>query len=94
MLRPVLSVTFSPTSRTQTMASRPPIPPATLPKSENEWRFHDTGYASEWVETYRPGGLHPINLGDTFKDGQYRVIRKLGHGSFSTVWLARDTVLV
>lgn len=80
--------------RTQTMASVPPIPSTTLPKDESEWRFHDTGYPSEWVETYRPGGLHPTNLGDTFKDGQYRVIRKLGYGSFSTVWLARDTVLV
>ncbi|KAK5444170.1 hypothetical protein LTS15_010523 [Exophiala xenobiotica] len=74
------------------MTSMPSTPPATLPKCENEWRFHDTGYPSEWAETYRPGGFHPVNLGDTFKDGQYRVIRKLGYGSFSTVWLARDTM--
>lgn len=29
-------------------------------------------------------------LGDLFNDGQYKVIRKLGEGSYSTVWLARD----
>lgn len=72
----------------------PSTPSATLPKCENEWRFYDTGYPCEWAETYRPGGFHPVNLGDTFKDGQYRVIRKLGYGSFSTVWLARDTMSV
>ncbi|KIW86357.1 hypothetical protein Z517_01753 [Fonsecaea pedrosoi CBS 271.37] len=76
------------------MAPMPPMPSTTLPKDESEWRFHDTGYPSEWVEMYRSSGFHPINLGDTFKNGQYRVIRKLGYGSFSTVWLARDAVLV
>lgn len=29
-------------------------------------------------------------LGDLFNNGQYRVIRKLGEGSYSTVWLALD----
>ena len=29
-------------------------------------------------------------VGDTFKDGRYRVIHKLGYGSYSMVWLARD----
>lgn len=57
-------------------------------------QFHETGYPSEWAELYRPGGLHPVNLGDTFKNEQYRVILKLGYGSYSTVWLARDALLV
>ncbi|KAF5543296.1 CMGC SRPK kinase [Fusarium mexicanum] len=39
---------------------------------------------------YRPGGYHPVNLGDMFNDGQYKVIRKLGDGCFSIVWLAHD----
>ncbi|KAJ6190004.1 hypothetical protein N7519_000025 [Penicillium mononematosum] len=38
---------------------------------------------------YRPGGYHPVALGDVF-NCQYKVIRKLGEGSYSTVWLARD----
>jgi serine/threonine-protein kinase SRPK3 len=31
-----------------------------------------------------------VKVGETFKDGRYEVIRKLGWGHFSTVWLSRD----
>ncbi len=44
----------------------------------------------EVLERYRLGGYHPVQLGDEFSCGRYRVIHKLGYGSFSTVWLARD----
>lgn len=40
---------------------------------------------------YVPGGYHPVRIGDTFASGQYRVLRKLGYGVYSTVWLAHDT---
>lgn len=43
----------------------------------------------ERLENYRPGGYHPIQIGDHF-NGRYRVVHKLGHGSYSTAWLARD----
>uniref|UniRef100_A0A915LVJ1 non-specific serine/threonine protein kinase n=1 Tax=Meloidogyne javanica TaxID=6303 RepID=A0A915LVJ1_MELJA len=36
---------------------------------------------------YRRGGYHPVRIGDVFKNGRYHVIRKLGWGHFSTVWL-------
>ncbi|EFY94306.1 serine protein kinase [Metarhizium robertsii ARSEF 23] len=70
-------------------ASRPPTPP-TGPVKDDEWRFKTITSPCEWVEDYRPGGYHPVLLGDMFNDGQYKVIRKLGEGSYSTVWLARD----
>ncbi|KAF8166496.1 CMGC/SRPK protein kinase [Pholiota molesta] len=44
----------------------------------------------DW-EDYVKGGYHPVKIGDAFSDGRYVVVRKLGWGHFSTVWLARDT---
>ncbi|PYH35588.1 kinase-like protein [Aspergillus neoniger CBS 115656] len=35
------------------------------------------------------GRYHPICVGDVLKS-RYRVIHKLGHGTFSTIWLSRD----
>ncbi|KAK9236221.1 kinase-like domain-containing protein [Lipomyces kononenkoae] len=46
----------------------------------------------EALEDYCKGGYHPVAIGETFKDGRYTVVRKLGWGHFSTVWLARDMV--
>ncbi|KAL7621084.1 hypothetical protein AAE478_008396 [Parahypoxylon ruwenzoriense] len=72
------------------MSSSPPrTPPSRAPK-DDEWRFKTITSPCEWVEDYRPGGYHPVLLGDVFNNGQYKVIRKLGEGSYSTVWLAHD----
>nr|XP_036214286.1 SRSF protein kinase 3 isoform X4 [Bactrocera oleae] len=38
---------------------------------------------------YCRGGYHPVIIGDIF-DNRFRVVRKLGWGHFSTVWLCRD----
>ena len=43
----------------------------------------------EKLEYYKPGGYHPILIGDRL-NGRYRIVHKLGYGSFSTTWLARD----
>ena len=40
-------------------------------------------------------GYLDVNIGDEFgPDGCYVVLRKLGYGMYSTVWLARDKRLV
>lgn len=39
---------------------------------------------------YRPGGFHPVHLGDSFANGRYTVVHKLGHGISSTIWLVLD----
>ena len=44
----------------------------------------------EDLEDYRIGGYHPTDIGETFKDNRYVIVRKLGWGYFSTVWLAKD----
>lgn len=43
----------------------------------------------ERPERYRPGGYHPIAIGDRLSD-RYDVVHKLGFGTYSTTWLARD----
>jgi serine/threonine-protein kinase SRPK3 len=44
----------------------------------------------EDIQLYRPGGLHPVSIGDVLAKGRYKVLHKLGYGRSSTVWLARD----
>ncbi|KAF2006980.1 serine/threonine-protein kinase SRPK2 [Amniculicola lignicola CBS 123094] len=41
-------------------------------------------------EDYCKGGYHPVSVGEEYKDGKYTIVRKLGWGHFSTVWLSRD----
>jgi len=43
----------------------------------------------ERMEYYRAGGYHPVKIGDCFHN-RYRVVHKLGHGTYSTIWLAWD----
>ena len=38
---------------------------------------------------YVKGGYHPVRIGDLFHN-RYHVVRKLGWGHFSTVWLCWD----
>eukprot|EP00040_Diaphanoeca_grandis_P019143 m.100865 g.100865 ORF g.100865 m.100865 type:complete len:537 (+) comp27282_c0_seq1:293-1903(+) len=41
-------------------------------------------------EDYKKGGYHPVTIGDVFKQ-RYKVVKKLGWGHFSTVWLVHDS---
>jgi serine/threonine protein kinase len=43
----------------------------------------------ERLDYYRPGGYHPVAIGDRCQD-RYQIVHKLGYGSYSTIWLARD----
>ncbi|KAJ8587179.1 hypothetical protein M405DRAFT_794576 [Rhizopogon salebrosus TDB-379] len=49
----------------------------------------------ENLNDYRPGGYHPVHLGDIYPmrdNPRYRVLHKLGYGSLATIWLAKDIV--
>ena len=48
------------------------------------------GPTLEPLGRYNPGGFHPVAIGDTFYDGKYRVLHRVGHGAYSTVWLAEN----
>lgn len=45
---------------------------------------------TEPLSRYRPGGYHPVHLGDVYHNGKFQIIHKLGWGSYATVWLAKD----
>jgi serine/threonine-protein kinase SRPK3 len=49
---------------------------------------------TEDMTRYVPKGYHPIVIGDILSPGgsrQYRIMHKLGFGSYATVWLAQKT---
>jgi hypothetical protein len=66
---------------------------STSTKSANSRPFEYHHIAGvELIEAYhQPGGYRLINIGDELHDHRYRVLHKLGHGSYATSWLARDT---
>lgn len=51
----------------------------------------ETTADEEDSEDYCKGGYHPVSVGESYNNGRYIVVRKLGWGHFSTVWLSRDT---
>ncbi|TWU72628.1 hypothetical protein ED733_000214 [Metarhizium rileyi] len=62
-----------------------PRPPLSSSKPVSLERF------AEEPDYYNHGGFHPISLGDNFHSKRYTILRKLGYGQYSTVWLAKDS---
>ncbi|KAJ6471936.1 kinase-like protein [Mycena sanguinolenta] len=48
-----------------------------------------TQYREEAQDEYKPGGFHPMKPGEIVHD-HYEVMRKLGWGEYSMVWLAKS----
>lgn len=77
------SATTSTASTTTTTSARPlAIKGVRLPR--------DAALKEEQADEYAPGGYRQIHVGDTVNNGRYHVVRKLGFGHFSTVWLVKD----
>ncbi|KAF5008976.1 hypothetical protein FDECE_4772 [Fusarium decemcellulare] len=49
-------------------------------------------FSEESLARYCQGGYHPVRIGDSFADGRYKILCKLGYGAYSTVWLASDSL--
>lgn len=62
------------------------------PNKRTQCPSYEQVYGVESLDHYRPGGYHPIHIGDRFLD-RYCIVHKLGHGSYSTIWLAQDEQL-
>lgn len=46
----------------------------------------------EGKDAYRLGGFHPVYIGDVYNE-RYEILRKIGYGQYSTVWLVKDLTL-
>ncbi|GFN10989.1 serine/threonine protein kinase, CMGC group [Aspergillus tubingensis] len=66
------------------------VPPSRSSSSSSGEELETTA-EEEDSEDYCKGGYHPVSVGETYNNGRYVVVRKLGWGHFSTVWLSRDT---
>ncbi|KAF5632709.1 CMGC kinase [Fusarium sp. NRRL 52700] len=51
----------------------------------------DVEFDCEDINLYPRGFCYPISIGEIIVE-RYRIIHKLGHGAFSTVWMAYDMV--
>lgn len=60
---------------------------ATAAACEDSLAFSDG--EQEDPKDYCRGGYYPVQIGEFFNN-RYKVIRKLGWGHFSTVWLCDD----
>lgn len=47
----------------------------------------------EQFDDFKTGQYYPVRIGDVY-DGKYQVLGKLGFGTTSTVWLARNLMYV
>jgi hypothetical protein len=63
-----------------------PSNPSSILGDEDE----EVGDYEEGISAYIVGDFHPVSPGESYKEGRYQIIRKLGFGSTSTVWLSVD----
>lgn len=63
--------------------------PLRFPSARPEIAKDEAILEEEQFEEFQRGSFYPINVGDILVE-KYQVVGKLGYGSTSTVWLARD----
>jgi serine/threonine-protein kinase SRPK1 len=57
--------------------------------NSTEERIESDNEEQEDINDYCKGGYHPVRIGDLY-NSRYHILRKLGWGHFSTVWLCWD----
>jgi hypothetical protein len=68
---------------------RAPLPPLRFPSAGFEIVPPSEPLEEEHLEEFSAGAYYPVNIGDVYHS-KYQVVGKLGFGSTSTVWLAKN----
>jgi hypothetical protein len=77
----------------QKSTSNAPEEPRLLPTSGFTTISNDQRVEEEELPDYRAERFYPVQLGEVFHN-RYQIVAKLGFGSSSTTWLARDLMWV
>lgn len=80
---------LKPFSTASASASNAPEKPRSLPTSSFKSIEVDQPVEEEELPDYRVDQFYPVQLGEVFQN-RYQIIAKLGFGTSSTSWLARD----
>ena len=72
-----------------TPPSRPRLAPRGFPSSGFKIIDKDELIDEEEIPNYKPEYYYPVRQGEVFND-RYQALVKLGFGTSSTIWLARD----
>ncbi|KAL4864342.1 hypothetical protein BDV12DRAFT_14855 [Aspergillus spectabilis] len=89
-LKPIVTSDSATPEADQASITDEGVPPSRSGSSSSEEEVETTA-EEEDSEDYCKGGYHPVQIGELYNNGRYVVVRKLGWGHFSTVWLSRDT---
>ncbi|KAI1820822.1 kinase-like domain-containing protein [Xylaria intraflava] len=69
--------------------ARPRSEPRIFPNRGFDLVDKDQPMEEEAMQEYKPEHFYPVRLGEVFND-RFQTVTKLGYGSCSTIWLARD----
>uniref|UniRef100_A0A1Y1MTX1 non-specific serine/threonine protein kinase n=1 Tax=Photinus pyralis TaxID=7054 RepID=A0A1Y1MTX1_PHOPY len=69
---------------------RSPLRPLQFPATGFEVIPETKLLEEENYEEFKAGNYCPVNIGDVYASNTYQILGKLGFGSTSTVWLARN----
>ena len=89
--------TGAPVQQAITPQAQTPQQPAQQVSEDEDGESYKSGSGTECSDSdfegnagYRRGGYHPVHVGEVY-NGRYTVLKKLGWGHFSTVWLSLDS---
>lgn len=71
------------------LARRSPSLPLAFPAAGFEIIHEADVVEEEQFDEFRAGQYYPVNIGDVYAS-KYQIMGKLGFGTTSTVWLARN----